>query len=137
MSSSDYKIDPVHFKVVSEYFNNEPDDDFGKSIMTYLNTCKWGPLAIRELYRYLTESKEIDENLINYHPIIDKDRIVKKVREYIDNYMSEQYSQYKLELDELYKRLGKRFYTIQKGNTVYLIKNTENTSQIPENIQNS
>jgi hypothetical protein len=63
MATSD-KIDPVHLKVVSEYFNDEPDDDVCISIMTYLNTCTWKPLAIRALYRYLTESKEIDENLI-------------------------------------------------------------------------
>jgi len=61
MATSD-KIDPVHLKLVSEYFDNEPDDDVCINVMTYLNT--WKPLAIRALYRYLTESKEIDENLI-------------------------------------------------------------------------
>ena len=66
---------------------------------------------------------EINEDLINYHPIIDNDKIIKKVREYMENYNSEQYKQYKIELNNLYQKLGKRFYTIQKKNTVYLIKN--------------
>lgn len=73
---------------------------------------------------------EINEDLINYHPIIDNDKIIKKVREYMENYNSEQYKQYKIELNNLYQKLGKRFYTIQKKNTVYLIKNVNKDDNI-------
>jgi hypothetical protein len=74
----------------------------------------------------------INEDLIDSHSIIDNDKIIKKVREYIDNYYSEQYNQYKIELDNLYRKVGKRFYTIQKKCTVYLVKNERREGKITD-----
>ena len=80
--------------------------------------------------------EDIDISLINPNPIINPERIVDNVRKYIDNYNSKEYKEYSIKIEELYRKLGKKYYIIHKDNSIYLMKNTVlgDTERLTDNI---
>ena len=82
------------------------------------------------------EFEDIDISLITPNPIINPERIVDNVKKYISNYNSSEFKQYQIKLEELYRKLGKRYYTIHKDNAIYLMKKTaiDDTERLTDNI---
>lgn len=74
-----------------------------------------------------SEEDQLANIEINNNPLIDKEKIKKQVRKYIDNYNSQEYNDYKngFYTKELYSKVNKNNHIVYKNGYVYLVKTSQ------------
>lgn len=92
------------------------------------------------------EKKEEEDNLFDTqeeiinNPLINKDKVRKLIRKYIDNYNNKKFTDYKngYYTKELFNKVGKSYHLLHKNNSIYLVKtNNKSIDQLNnKNISN-
>lgn len=73
------------------------------------------------------EDNLFDTQEIINNPLIDKDKVRKLIRKYIDNYNNKKFTDYKngYYTKELFNKVGKSYHLLHKNNSIYLVKTND------------